>query len=177
MTARPLLMLLAAALALPPAALANPLARFLPAESAAGCDLLSKDDVARHFPAAPPTLSVRVREKPYPSCTFQWQPLAQAERKVGGQLVRLPGQGRLTITRAPVRDPDADWRRVMASFRDEAVAEVQDVGRRGAWSARRSQLSVLGESHVVHVMVEDSDAPGEVQARAVSIARQLLEAE
>lgn len=175
MTTRVLLMLLAAAL--PPAVLANPLIRFLPTDSATACDLFSKDEVAHHFPAAPPTLSVRVREKPYPSCTFQWQPLAQTERKVGGQLLRLPGQGRLTITRAPVRDPDADWRRVIASFRDEAVDEVQRVGRRGAWSARRSQLSVLGETHVFHVMVEDSDAPGDVRARAISIARQLLEAE
>lgn len=177
MTTRPCFLLLAAAVALSSPAAANPLARFLPAENQGDCTLLSKDEVARHFPAAPPTLSVRVRGKPYPSCTFQWQPLAQAERKVGGQVVRLPGQGRLTVTRAPVREAEADWRRVMASFRDEAAITIEGVGRRAAWSARRSQLSVLGGAHVFHVMVEDSDAPDAVQARAVAIARQLLEAE
>lgn len=148
-----------------------------PPSAAQDCVLLPKAEVVRQFPAAPPTLSVRTRESPYPSCTFLWTPLAQAERTIGGQRVRVPGQGRLTVTRAALHDPDADWARVMSSYRGETPLVVERLGKRAVWSARRSQVSVQGSTHVFHVMVEDSDAPKAVRERAEAIARVLLRGE
>lgn len=156
------------------AATAQALTRHLPTTSGGDCPLLGKATIAGHFPVAEPTLTVRVRAKPYESCTFTWQPLAQAERLIGGQVVRMPGQGRVSLTRAPVQSPDADWARVMNSYRNDVVVPIPGLGQRAVWSGRRSQVSVLGERHVFHVMVEDSDAPNRVREQAEAMARELL---
>jgi hypothetical protein len=93
---------------------------------------------------------------------------------LGGQQVEVPGEGRLSVTRAPVRTKSSDWQRVLSSYGSEELIQVPNIGEQAVWSPKRRQLSVLSAEAVVHVAVENPDQLAAEQASAEKIAQLLL---
>lgn len=139
------------------------------------CPMLESSEVAYLFPAARDTLQTRFRSRPFPSCTFTWQAIREARQVIGGQTIAVPGNGRLTITRAATRSPQQDWQKVLASYGSEALQDVPAIGRRAVWSHKRSQLSVLATGHIYHVAVDDTDNPDLILERAGQTALLLVD--
>ena len=138
------------------------------------CTLLSEAALRRHFPSAPADMETRVRAKPYPSCTYLWATATPDKRTMAGRIVETPGEGRVTLTVAAVRDPESDWQRVLSSYRTVPPVTVDGIGDRAVWSDQRHQLSVLVPGFVAHVAVEDDDNPGSGREQAIALARDVL---
>ncbi len=138
------------------------------------CTLLSEAAMRRHFPSAPAEIETRVRAKPYSSCTYLWTSATPNKVTMAGQTVDVPGEGRVTITVAPVRAPEPDWQRVLSSYRSAPPVAVDGIGDKAVWSDQRHQLSVLVPGFVAHVAVEDDDNPGSGREQAISLARDVL---
>ncbi len=141
--------------------------------SAAGqessCELLDTAEVVYLVPAAA-NAQVRSREKPYPSCTYTWPAAKPIQKSIGGRVMEMPGEGRLTLTLAAVKDAETDWSRVIASYGNQELLDVPAVGTSAVWSAQRHQLSVLAGSHIIHVALENPDEPGVEYESAVRLA-------
>jgi len=144
-----------------------------PAQAQA-CALLDTSEVVYLIPAAV-NAEIRSREKPYPSCTFIWPTARPVQKTIGGHVMEFPGEGRLTITVAGVREPDADWRRVIASYGGQELLDVPAVGKTAVWSAQRRQLSVLAKLHIVHVALENTDGTDTEYENAVRLALLLVD--
>lgn len=138
------------------------------------CPLLSEAALRGHFPNAPAELESRYRDKTYPSCTYIWVTQAKRTMKMGAHTAQVQGEGRVSLTVAPVRAPEADWQRVLSSYRIEPPVAVDGIGDKAVWSDQRHQLSVLVPNWVLHVAVEDDDAPGTGREQAIAIARDIL---
>jgi hypothetical protein len=138
------------------------------------CPLLSEAALRRHFPKAPAEIETRVRDKTYPSCTYRWVSATPRKAMMAGQEVEIGGEGRVTITIAPIRAPESDWQRVLSSYRIEPPVAVDGIGDKAVWSDQRHQLSVLVPGWVAHVAVEDDDSPGTGREQAVAVARDVL---
>lgn len=138
------------------------------------CPLLSEAALRARFPNVAAELESRVRTTPYPSCTYVWVTRAKDKRTFGGQVVEVPGEGRVSVTLAAVRAPEPDWQRVLSSYRIEPPEAVDGIGDKAVWSDQRHQLSVLVPNWVLHVAVEDNDAPGTGREQALAIARDIL---
>ena len=63
-----------------------------------------------------------------------------------------------------MRAPESDWQRVLSSYRIAPPVAVDGIGDKAVWSDQRHQLSVLVPNWVLHVAVEDNDAPGHAVA-------------
>lgn len=137
------------------------------------CTLLSEATLRRHFPKAPAQMETRVRLQPYPSCTYLWASTTPGKRTIAGRVVEIAGEGRVTITVAPIRSPKSDWQRVLSSYRTAPVP-VEGIGDKAVWSDQRHQLSVLVPAFVAHVAVEDNDNPGSTREKAIAVARDVL---
>ena len=138
------------------------------------CTLLSEAALRRHFPSAPAEMETRVRVKPYPSCTYLWVTATPNKVAMAGQVVEVPGEGRITLTIAPINAPESDWQRVLSSYRTVPPVTVDGIGDKAVWSDQRHQLSVLVPKWVVHVAVEDNDTAGNGRDKAIEIAREIL---
>lgn len=138
------------------------------------CPLLSEAALRRHFPSAPAEMETHVGDKTYPSCTYLWVSATPSKMIMAGQEVEIGGEGRVTLTVAPVRVPESDWQRVLSSYRIKPPVAVAGIGDKAVWSDQRNQLSVLAPGWVVHVAVEDNDTPGPDSEKAVAIARDIL---
>ena len=138
------------------------------------CTLLSETALRRHFPSAPTEMETRVRAKPYPSCTYLWVSATPNKLNMAGQVIEVPGEGRVTITVAPTQVPDSDWERVLSSYRAAPPEAVDGIGDKAVWSDQRHQLSVLAPASIIHVAVEDNDTPDTGREQAVAIAREVL---
>lgn len=138
------------------------------------CTLLSEATLRSKFPNAPTEMEIRVRANPYPSCTYLWTSATPNKISMAGQVVEVPGEGRVTITVAPVRAPESDWQRVLSSYRTVPPVSVDGIGDKAVWSDQRHQLSVLVPGFVAHVAVEDDDNPGSGREQAIALARDVL---
>lgn len=138
------------------------------------CPLLDEVEVTYLLPAAAGA-QVRTRDKPWPSCTFTWTAALPIRKTIGGQVMEIPGEGRLTITVVAVQDPDADWERVLNKYRGEDPVGVPAVGRRAVWSVQRRQLSIQAERHLYHVALENPDEPSAEQETAVRFGLLLVD--
>lgn len=138
------------------------------------CTLLSEAALRRHFPRAPAEMETRVRAKPYSSCTYLWVAATRKQVRMAGRVIEGPGEGRVTLTVAPVRAPESDWERVLSSYRSVPPVSVDGIGDKAVWSDQRHQLSVLVPGWVVHVAVEDTDTAGSGREQAVAIGRDIL---
>ncbi len=138
------------------------------------CTLLSEAALRRHFPKAPAKMETRVRAQPYPSCTYLWVTATPSKVAMAGQVVEVPGEGRVTLTIAPIHAPESDWQRVLSSYRTVPPVAVDGIGDKAVWSDQRHQLSVLVPHWVLHVAVEDNDTAGSGREKAVAVARDIL---
>lgn len=150
------------------------LAGVAPAMAGADCPLLEAGEVAHLLPAAVEA-KVSSRDKPWPTCSFTWRAAHSVAMTVGGQVMEVPGEGRLTITMAALKNPDGDWQRVLISYGDQELLEVPAVGRRAVWSAQRKQLSVQAEGHLYHVALTNPDDPAAEYETAVRLGLLLVD--
>ena len=138
------------------------------------CPLLASVDMLAIFPASKNEPSTKYRDKPYPSCTFIWKANTVQIKEFSGHRVEIPGESRVSITRATVRSKDSDWQRMLTSYGTQPLTEVQNIGIKAVWSEKRHQLSVMTDKYVIHVAVEDPDQPASEQKNAQHIAQLLL---
>lgn len=138
------------------------------------CPLLKPADVLAIFPASKNESSSKYKEKPYPSCTFIWKSNTVQIKEFSGHRIEIPGESRVSITRAEVRSKDSDWQRVLAAYGTQPLTDVQHIGIKAVWSEKRHQLSVMTDEYVFHIAVEDPDQPAAEQKNAQHIAQLLL---
>ena len=142
--------------------------------TAADCPLFKSADVLAIFPASKNEFISKVRGKKSPSCTFIWKSDTLEFKEFGGQKVKIPGEGRVSITRASIASKDVAWKRVIQSYGKHPLIEVENIGNKAVWSARRHQLSLLTDNYVIHVAVEDADNPDAEQKNAEQVAQLIL---
>lgn len=140
----------------------------------ADCPLVKPADVLAIFPASNNESSSKYREMPYPSCTFIWTANAVQVRELSGHRIEIPGESRLSITRAAISSKDRDWQRVLASYGTQPLIEVHNIGIKAVWSEKRHQLSVMTDNYVIHVVVEDPDQPTAEQKSAEQVAHLVI---
>lgn len=138
------------------------------------CPFMTRDAVVHYFADATNQLKVRFREKPYPSCTFTWKTDKTKVMTIVGREMTVPVEGRLTLTKAPIKNLDIDWQRVISSYKSESLSEIPDIGTKAVWSDKRQQLSVLTDAEAYHVAVEVGDESSQHRDAAIRIAQQLL---
>ncbi len=138
------------------------------------CPFFDVAVVHKVFPNSINEAAFKRRDKPYPSCTYTWNAKHVNTMKMGGREVKVPSEGRLTLTKAQTRVEAKDWERVLTGYRNQQLSPVPELGQYAVWSAQRRQLSWIAKGHVFHVAVEDDDQPDAQQKNAMAVAAELI---
>ena len=138
------------------------------------CPFFDAAVVQKLFPNSAAEAAFKRRDKPYPSCTYTWKAKQPKTMKIGEHVVKVPSEGRLTLTRAPSRVAAKDWERVLLGYRNKPLTPVPELGTYAGWSDKRRQLSWIAKGHVFHVAVEDDDQPDAQQKNAMAVAAELM---
>lgn len=138
------------------------------------CPFFDAAVVQKIFPNSSNEAVFKRRDKPFPSCTYIWTAKNMNTIKMAGQQVKVPSEGRLTLTKVVTRFEASDWERVLLGYRKQQLTPVPELGKYAVWSAQRRQLSWIAKGHIFHVAVEDNDQPEAQQANAMAVAAELI---
>lgn len=138
------------------------------------CPFFDVAVVHKVFPNSTNEAVFKRRDKPFPSCTYIWNAKHMNSVKMGGLVVKVPSEGRLTLTKAPIRVEVKDWDRVLLGYGKQQLTPVPELGQYAVWSAQRRQLSWISKGHVFHVAVENDDHPDAQQQNAMAVAAELI---
>jgi hypothetical protein len=138
------------------------------------CPFFDAAVVQKIFPNSSNEATFKRRDKPFPSCTYIWNAKHMNSVTMAGRTVKVPSEGRLTLTKVATRNEAQDWKRVLTGYKNQQLTPVPELGQYGVWSTQRRQLSWIAKGHIFHVAVEDDDQPDDQQKNAMAVAAELI---
>ena len=138
------------------------------------CPFFDAAVVHKIFPNSSNEAVFKRRDKPFPSCTYLWNAKQMNSVKMAGRTVKVPSEGRLTLTKVATRNEAQDWTRVLTGYKNQQLTPMTELGKYAVWSPQRRQLSWIAKGHIFHVAVEDDDQPDDQQKNAMAVAAELI---